>query len=284
VVQPTTLIGTDELTALRTAYEAEGARVAFVPTMGALHEGHLSLVATARQRADRVIASIFVNPLQFGPSEDLARYPRTLKADLDLLATLEVEAVFVPNAAMMYPDGFQTYVHNKEMAQSMDGISRKGHFEGVLTVVLKLLNLVRPHVAIFGKKDYQQWRLIERMVRDLAVPVEVVGAETLREADGLAMSSRNRYLSDTERPVATRLHQGLTTAKAAYDGGAREAPALIEAFQKVAGAVQGLAIEYVEVRERTQLTPVTGTIERPVVMLVAAKLGTTRLIDNLEIG
>lgn len=252
--------------------------------MGALHEGHLSLVALARQRADRVIASIFVNPLQFGPAEDFSRYPRTLKADLELLSTLEVEAVFVPNAATMYPEGFQTHVYNNDMAKDLCGASRKGHFEGVLTVVLKLFNLVRPHLAIFGKKDYQQWRLIERMVKDLALPLEVLGAETLRDPDGLAMSSRNRYLSDTERPLATRLFQGLTAAADAYKAGRRLPRELLDAFHNVAGGVPGIELEYAELRRRETLKPFQDKVDGPAVMLVAARVGTTRLIDNVEIG
>jgi pantoate--beta-alanine ligase len=189
---PMTLISLSELTDVRNGWEREGAKVVFVPTMGALHEGHMQLVRVARQHGSRVIVSIFVNPTQFGPNEDFAKYPRTLAADLELLAKEKVDAVFLPNAMSMYPDGFQTYVINKTMAKGLCGAVRPGHFEGVLTVVLKLFNLVRPHTAIFGKKDYQQWRLIERMVKDLHLPVMVLGQDTVRESDGLAMSSRNR--------------------------------------------------------------------------------------------
>ena len=161
---PKTLITLEELGNVRHGWATDGARVAFVPTMGALHEGHLSLVKQARGLADRVMVSIFVNPTQFGPTEDFAKYPRTLKADLELLSTLEVEAVFLPNAQTVYPDGYQTFVHNQVMSQGLCGATRKNHFEGVLTVVLKLFNLVQPHVAVFGKKDYQQWRLIEKKI------------------------------------------------------------------------------------------------------------------------
>lgn len=250
--------------------------------MGALHEGHLSLALAARTLADRVVVSVFVNPLQFGPSEDFSRYPRTLKADLDLLVPIGVDAVFVPNAAMMYPEGFQTTLHNSGMADDLDGRVRKGHFDGVLTVVLKLFNLVQPDVALFGKKDYQQWRLIERMVADLNLPVEVRGAETMREPDGLAMSSRNRYLSDTERPIAVRLSMGLKAARDLFKGGERSPAALIQAFDKVAGHTQGLALEYCEVRRQADLAPFDAKVDVPAVMLVAAKVGTTRLIDNME--
>lgn len=281
---PTTLISLAELESVRGAWEADGARVAFVPTMGALHQGHLSLVQKARTLADHVIVSIFVNPLQFGPKEDFSRYPRTLKSDLDLLTPLGVEAVFLPNATTMYPEGFQTNVTNREMSQGLCGASRPGHFDGVLTVVLKLLNLVRPHVAVFGKKDYQQWRLIERMALDLNLRTEILGVDTLREADGLAMSSRNRYLSDTERPVAARLHQGLSAARDAFKAGKRDPKELVDAFLKVTGAVQGIDLEYAELRRQRDLTPFTEKVADPAVLLVAARVGTTRLIDNLELG
>lgn len=281
---PTTLISPAELKALRDEWSTEGARVAFVPTMGALHAGHLSLVKAARAEADRVIVSIFVNPLQFGPTEDFSRYPRSLKADLDLLTPAGVEAVYVPNAATIYPEGYQTVVHNKEMADGLCGAARVGHFDGVLTVVLKLFNLVRPDVAIFGKKDYQQWRLIERMALDLNLSVRVVGAEILRDPDGLAMSSRNRYLADTERPVATRLYQGLSAAREAHAAGKRTSTDLLEAFDKVVGGVAGVELEYVEVRRQHDLTSFTDKIDAPAVMLVAARVGTTRLIDNVEMA
>lgn len=281
-MEPKTLITFAELTAVRDEWDRDGARVAFVPTMGALHEGHLSLVKQARGIADRVIVSIFVNPTQFGPSEDFAKYPRTLRADLELLQTQNVEAVFLPNAQTIYPDGYQTYVHNKDMAQTLDGLSRKGHFEGVLTVVLKLFNLTRPHVAIFGKKDYQQWRLIERMAVDLNLPLQIMGGETLREADGLAMSSRNRYLSDVERKLATRLHQGLLAGKEAAKA-KNDAQAVIDAFKKVVGEVPGIDLEYVELRRQRDLKPVEGNIGQAAVLLTAARVGTTRLIDNLEL-
>lgn len=280
-MEPQTLITLAELKALRDGWDRDGARVAFVPTMGALHEGHLSLVKQARQVADRVLVSIFVNPTQFGPSEDFAKYPRTLKADLELLGLQNVEAVFLPNAQSMYPDGYETYVHNKGMAQTLDGLTRKNHFEGVCTVVLKLFNLTRPHLAIFGKKDYQQWRIIEKMVDDLNLPVQVMGGETLREADGLAMSSRNRYLSDVERKLAPRLHQGLIAGKEAAKK--KDAKAVLDAFRKVVAEVPGIDLEYVELRRQKDLKPVEGKIDQPAVLLTAARIGTTRLIDNLEL-
>jgi pantoate--beta-alanine ligase len=278
------LVSRDELAAARARWRAANARVALVPTMGALHEGHLSLVRAARPLADKVVVSIFVNPTQFGPNEDFSRYPRTLKADLDLLAPESVEAVFLPNTATMYPDGFQTYVHNKDMALGLCGATRKGHFEGVLTVVLKLLNLVRPHVAVFGKKDYQQWRVIERMARDIDLDVEIVGRDTLRESDGLAMSSRNRYLSPEERPQAARIYEGLRAAQAVLAGGDKSRDAALAAFRAVIAKAPGLQVEYAELRARESLAPVGETVEGPVVLATALRLGATRLIDNLEMG
>lgn len=283
-VEPTTLISPEELTALRDAWERDGERVAFIPTMGALHEGHLSLVRTARAvGAERVVVSIFVNPIQFGPSEDFEKYPRTLKSDLDLLAPLNVDAVFLPNAAMMYPAGFQTYVTNRAMSDGLCGASRPGHFDGVLTVVLKLFNLVRPHVAIFGKKDYQQWRLIERMAFDLNLRLSVIGAETLREHDGLALSSRNRYLSPAERMIAVRISRGLFAARDAAKGGKATASVVLDAFRKVVGDGPEIRTEYAEVRRQHDLMRIDGALDAPAVMIVAARVGTTRLIDNLEL-
>ena len=281
---PKTLITLAELREQRDAWERDGVTVAFVPTMGALHAGHLSLVDQARTLADRVIVSVFVNPIQFGPNEDFAKYPRTLAADLELLGAKGVEAVFLPNATTMYPEGFQTYVHNTEMAQGLCGASRKNHFEGVLTVVLKLFHLVRPHVAVFGKKDYQQWRLIGRMVEDLNLPLTVVGGETLRETDGLAMSSRNRYLAPDERQAAICLYRGLAAAKErAQDAGA-EASAVVQAFLDVVQLEPQVALEYVELRRQKDLSSLEGSLDAPAVLLAAAHVGGTRLIDNIEIG
>jgi len=281
-VQPPTVIHANELQALRNEWTTQ--RVAFVPTMGALHDGHVSLVKEARKRADRVVVSIFVNPTQFGPTEDFDKYPRTLKADLEALAPHGVDGVFLPNATTMYPEGYETYVHSKGMAKTLDGLSRPGHFEGVLTVVLKLFNLVRPHVAIFGKKDYQQWRVITKMVEDLNVPVEVVGAETLREPDGLAMSSRNRYLTPDDRKKAACLSQGLKAAQIMVKTGQKQTAAVTEAFMKCVRPIEGVALEYAEIRRQRNLEPFGAVIDAPAVMLAEAKLGSTRLIDNMELG
>ena len=194
-------------------WKSAGETVFFVPTMGALHDGHLSLVRQAKSEGARVVVSIFVNPLQFGPTEDFARYPRTLKDDVEKLKTVDADVVFAPSAAEIYPAGFQTTLHNKQMANGLCGKVRPGHFDGMLTVVLKLLNIVSPDVALFGKKDYQQWRLIERMARDLDVPVEIRGCDTIREKDGLAMSSRNERLSESARKEAKFIHKILLQAK-----------------------------------------------------------------------
>lgn len=283
---PATLIAPADVKALRDDWEKKGERVAFVPTMGALHAGHLSLVERAKTLAQRVVVSIFVNPIQFGPNEDFEKYPRTMRADLDLLAPLGVDAVFLPNSASMYPEGYETYVTNRgEAAKGLCGAARPGHFDGVLTVVLKLFNLVRPHVAIFGKKDYQQWRLIETMARDLCLSVEVLGQDTLREKDGLAMSSRNRYLSPAERMIALRISEGLFAARDVVKGakGIASAEAALEKFRGIAKDGAELKLEYVEVRRQRDLALLTGPIAAPAVMIVAARVGSTRLIDNLEL-
>jgi len=281
---PMTLISLSELTDVRNGWEREGAKVVFVPTMGALHEGHMQLVRAARRHGSRVIVSIFVNPTQFGPNEDFAKYPRTLGPDLELLAKENVDAVFLPNAMSMYPDGFQTYVINKAMAKGLCGAVRPGHFEGVLTVVLKLFNLVRPHTAIFGKKDYQQWRLIERMARDLHLPVVVLGQDTVREPDGLAMSSRNRYLSEGDRKLAARISSGLRAAKQAVSGGEKDGRAVMQACESELSAEPGITIEYLELRRQSDLSAFEQEIDAPAVLVVACRIGSTRLIDNMEMG
>lgn len=282
--QPITLITPEDVMALRQAWAREQARVAFVPTMGALHQGHLSLVKQGSALADKVLVSIFVNPLQFGPNEDFDKYPRTLKADVELLSSLKVDAVFLPTTANMYPDGFQTHVHNHTLAADLEGKSRPGHYDGVLTVVLKLLNIVRPEVAIFGKKDYQQWRLIERMALDLCLPSRIIGGETLREADGLALSSRNRYLDDRQRLVAGKIYQALEAAKAVFGRGNRHPTALLGACTQILSDVPEINLEYAELRRQADLTAFSGQVDAPCVLLIAARVGTTRLIDNLELG
>lgn len=264
------------------AARARGERIAFVPTMGALHAGHVALLAEGRRRADRLVLSIFVNPTQFGPGEDLARYPRDLEGDLGKAAAAGVDAAFVPQPAAMYGAGHQTFVQVRELEQGLCGDRRPGHFVGVATVVLKLLNIVRPHLALFGEKDFQQLAVVRRMVRDLDVPVEIVAAPTVREPDGLALSSRNAYLSPDDRRRAAALSAGLRAARARFQAGERRASVLVEAaLAEIAPAVDRL--DYLEVRDADTLAPLDLVAERPAVVLTAAYVGGTRLIDNLRL-
>ncbi len=261
-----------------------GRRLALVPTMGYLHDGHLSLMREGRGRADVVATSIFVNPTQFGPTEDLSRYPRDLEGDLARCASAGVEAVFAPEPAEMYPPGFQTYVDVEKVSQGLCGARRPGHFRGVATVVTKLLCILKPHVALFGEKDYQQLQVIRALERDLNLGVEIVGMPTIREADGLALSSRNAYLSPEDRKRALALSRGLSAAQALYKEGMREAQALVGAVRRELEAA-GLREDYVELMDATSLTPLSAvTPGQPARLLVAAFVGTTRLIDNQPIG
>ncbi|NHA14785.1 pantoate--beta-alanine ligase [Thioalkalivibrio sp. XN279] len=258
-----------------------GARVAFVPTMGNLHQGHLDLVHAAAAAADRVVVSIFVNPLQFGPGEDFAAYPRTLEDDLARLEGSACSLVFAPPEAVMYPSGRTgtTRVEVPGLADLLCGASRPGHFAGVTTVVAKLFNLVQPDLAAFGQKDYQQLTIVRRMVADLDFPVEILGVPTRREADGLAMSSRNRYLGAAERRVAPALHGALQAAADALRRGERDFVALQQAgMDNIRSA--GMSPEYFEVRRQDDLGTPNGN-DRNLVVLAASKLGRARLIDNL---
>lgn len=261
-----------------------GARVALVPTMGALHAGHLSLVDAAREQAEWVALSIFVNPLQFGPTEDLDRYPRTLERDLALAAERGVDLVFAPAAAEMYPRGepLVSVVPTGPLAERLDGASRPGHFRGVLTVVAKLFGIFQPDVAVFGQKDYQQAALIRRMAADLDLPVEVRVAPTVRDPDGLALSSRNAYLSMEERSRALSLSAGLARARGLFDAGERDAGALRAAIRHPMAAA-GVREEYAEIADPATLEPLARA-EPGAVALVAARVGATRLIDNVLLG
>ncbi len=252
----------------------------FVPTMGYLHEGHLSLVRRARAENDRVAVSIFVNPTQFGPHEDYARYPRDLERDLRLLEPLGVDLVFVPSVEEMYPPGFQTWVIVEEVSRPLEGASRPGHFRGVATVVAKLFNILQPDRAYFGQKDAQQTVVIRRMVQDLNIPVEIVICPTVREPDGLAMSSRNTYLSPEERRAATVLFRALQAAKARYEAGERDAEGLREAMREVIRAEPLARIDYVSVAHPETLQELER-VEGPALLSLAVYIGTTRLIDNL---
>jgi pantoate--beta-alanine ligase len=267
----------------RAAERASGRRVALVPTMGYLHEGHLALIARARRHADSVVLSVFVNPLQFGPNEDFARYPRDLARDRSLAAAHGVDVLFTPLVEAMYPPGAEIRVVAGETAERWEGSARPGHFTGVLTVVAKLFHLVQPDVACFGQKDIQQVILIQRLIRDLDWPIELAVAPIVREADGLAMSSRNVYLSAEERDKALALHRGLRGAVEAWEGGERAATVLQRIVQASLRAVSGVRAEYIAVVEPQQMRPVkvapAGTI-----LAVAAWVGTTRLIDNVILG
>ncbi len=256
----------------------DGARTALVPTMGALHEGHLALVARASELAPTVVVSIFVNPLQFGPAEDLDRYPRDLASDLASLTGHGVDCVFAPSVAEMYPDGApQITVSGGPVAGLFEGASRPGHFDGMLTVVAKLLGIVRPEVALFGQKDAQQLFLVQRMVRDLDIASRIEPVATVREADGLALSSRNRYLSPEERAAAPVLHRALAAAGSAASGGS---PAARDAALALLRQEPRIELDYLEIVDPRSFRPVADDHRGPARVLVAARLGATRLIDN----
>lgn len=261
------------------AWRREGRRIALVPTMGFLHAGHLSLVRLAGQMADKVVVSIFVNPTQFGPGEDLEAYPRDPERDGRLLAAEGVHVLFLPSAAEMYPEGYQTQVSLDRLPQHLCGVSRPVHFGGVATVVLKLLHIAKPHLAVFGEKDYQQLLVVRRMVRDLNLEVEIVGAPTVREADGLAMSSRNAYLADGQRPAALTLSQALAQARHQVAAGERRAAAVIATAVRTIESQTGTAIDYVKICDPDTLDDV-AVIDRPVRMALAVRVGRSRLIDN----
>lgn len=267
-----------ELKADLCAQRAAGRSIGVVPTMGALHEGHLSLVDAARRDCDVIVATIFVNPTQFGPGEDFSKYPRTLAADVEKLATRGVEIVFAPEAAAMYGPEHATKVILAGPALSLEGDFRPTHFEGVATIVLKLFNLVQPDRAYFGRKDFQQVMVVQRMVADLDVPVEVIVCPTLREPDGLAMSSRNVYLSPDERRRALSLSQALGRARQLVAGGERNAEVVLGEMHSILRAADA-AIDYVALCSATTLAPLER-IEGPTVALIAARIGGTRLIDN----
>jgi pantoate--beta-alanine ligase len=264
-------------------WRAAGLTVGIVPTMGALHEGHLSLVRLAKSRADRVLASVFVNPTQFGPNEDFDAYPRDEARDADLLASAGCDLLFAPGVAEMYPPGASTTVTVAGVSEPLDGQARPGHFAGVATIVTKLLNQAQPDVAVFGEKDYQQLQVIKRLVRDLDMPVEVIGAPTARAQDGLALSSRNAYLTAAERAIAPTLGQALRAAAAALRGGARVDAVEAQALAEIRAA--GFSpIDYFEVRGASDLARQgPGPIEGDARILVAGRLGKTRLIDNMAV-
>lgn len=271
--------------ALRNAvarYRREHDRVALVPTMGALHDGHLSLVRQAQRRADRVVVSIFVNPAQFAPTEDFTTYPRTFKSDVAALSALDVDLVWAPTVKVMYPEGFATKIALDGPAKAgLEDAARPHFFSGVATVVSKLFLQVMPDIAIFGEKDYQQLKVITQMARDLDLPVKVVGAATVREKDGLAMSSRNAYLTPAQRDLAPTLYRALKQTAANIKSGKPLAEAVAQGRRMVEQAE--FAVDYFEARNAATLAPVTTRKEGPIRLLVAARIGKTRLIDNIGV-
>lgn len=257
----------------------ENRRVGLVPTMGALHEGHLSLVTRAKQDCDVAVATIFVNPTQFGPNEDFSKYPRTLETDLEKLATVGCDYVFVPAADEIYRSGHSTYVDPPHVASQWEGAIRPGHFRGVTTIVLKLFMMVPAHIAFFGRKDYQQVAVIKGMVDDLNLPIRIETCDTIRESDGLAMSSRNRYLSADERQRALSLSRALNTAKEMISHGERDVSTIEAAMAELLLAAPVDKIDYAKIVHADTLETLSQ-IESPAVAILAARLGTTRLIDN----
>lgn len=265
------------------AWRAVGEAVALVPTMGALHAGHLALVEAARARGGRVVATIFVNPAQFAPEEDFGSYPRTEREDAAKLAARGVDLLFAPPVEEVYPRGFATSVRVAGVSEGLCGASRPGHFEGVATVVAKLLNQSLPDAAFFGEKDYQQLQVIRRLAADLDVPVEIVGVPTVREADGLALSSRNAYLSVAERRVAPALYRVLTRLAAALADGHDDIDGIVAGGRAELGCAGFTSVEYLALRDAATLMPIGG-LERPARLLAAVWLGPTRLIDNLPVA
>ena len=258
--------------------------IGFVPTMGALHEGHLSLMREARAQCDTLVVSIFVNPTQFGPAEDFTKYPRDLDRDAALLAGEHVDYLFAPSASDIYPPEFSTYVTVEGLSEQLEGASRQGHFRGVATVVAILLNIVRPDVAFFGQKDAQQAAVLKRMVRDLAFDTKVVVLPIVREESGLALSSRNAYLTDEQKRAATVLHRGLLRASQAYRDGERSAERLIEMVSSTIAAEPLARVDYISLNDAETFQPLVQVEERPALLSVAVYIGKTRLIDNMVLG
>jgi pantoate--beta-alanine ligase len=259
-----------------------GQVVGLVPTMGALHDGHASLLRQAREESEVVVASIFVNPTQFGPNEDFNRYPRTLDADLQVCAANGVDLVFAPEADVLYPPGFRTFVEVTGLQDVLEGVSRPGHFRGVATVVLKLFDIVRPGLAFFGQKDAQQARIIKQMVQDLQVPVVIRVGPTVREPDGLALSSRNRYLDPAQRSQAPILHRALTAARARVEAGERDPEAVRRVLIETVTTAPDAVLDYAAVVREDTLQP-PPRLSGEVLLALAVRFGTTRLIDNVPL-
>jgi len=262
----------------------EGKVIAFVPTMGYLHEGHLSLMREGRKRADVLVVSIFVNPTQFGPKEDLNKYPRDLDRDIKLMDTVGVDVVFYPSAEEMYPVGYETFVNLDEVTKYLCGASRPNHFRGVSTVCAKLFNCVLPHLAIFGRKDYQQLKVIEKMVRDLNMDVGIIGMPIARESDGLAMSSRNSYLDSGERRAGLCLYKAIVGVRELFDNGERRVGALLDRAVGIIMNEELARIDYVKIAHPENLTDLIGVVWDKAMLAMAINIGNTRLIDNTVLG
>ncbi len=275
-----TIIGLDELRASRLSLSGT---VGLVPTMGYLHEGHLSLIHLAKSECDNVVVSIFVNPTQFGANEDLSKYPRDLERDLSLIEPLGVDLVWTPTPEIMYPTGYQTWVEVDAITRPLEGSMRPTHFKGVTTVVAKLFNAVQPHKAYFGQKDAQQAAVIRQMTRDLNFPLEVIVCPTVREADGLAMSSRNKYLEGADRKAATVLFRALSAAKNAYESGERKADKLRELMKEVLASEPRVTVQYVSCADYDSLAEL-DVVKGKTLLSIAVMLGKTRLIDNVVLG
>jgi pantoate--beta-alanine ligase len=272
-----------EMQAFSEASRNQGKKISFVPTMGYLHQGHAHLMQEARKLGDVLIVSIFVNPTQFGPGEDFEKYPRDWERDAQLCESAGVDVIFAPTAEEMYPQGYQTSITVSQVSRNLCGASRPTHFQGVATVVAKLFNCVKPHVALFGEKDFQQLVVIQRMVKDLNMDIQIIGVPTVREQDGLAMSSRNTYLSADERMSALSLSRGLIRARELFQRGERSAHVLIETVREMIEKEQGTAVDYIKICDRETLKDV-DTIAGPAVMALAVKIGKARLIDNIALG
>lgn len=276
----------ESVSAIRQAvgnYRRRGEQVGFVPTMGSLHEGHLSLVRLAKANANRVVVSIFVNPTQFESPDDLDKYPSDIARDLDLLASLDVDAVFLPDIGTMYPDGAETFVETVRLANIWHGLVRPGHFRGVSTVVCKLFNIVAPDIAVFGEKDYQQLHVIRRMVDDLFMPIDIIAGSTVREADGLAMSSRNQRLSAKDRQGASVLYQSLKMANAMVAAGTT-VDALRQTVTDAIAAEPRAKLEMLDICAAHDLSEVSGAVEMPLALMVYAQFGEVLLIDQIVVS
>ena len=265
------------------ALRLSGQKISFVPTMGYFHEGHLSLMREARKTADHVVVSIYVNPTQFGPKEDFSKYPRDFERDAQMAQSVDVDTIFFPSNQEMYPNAYQTYVDVEKVTQNLCGMSRPGHFRGVTTICCKLFNIVKPHSAIFGQKDFQQLAAIKRMVADLNMDMEIIGLPTFREPDGLAMSSRNVYLSPEERSSALSLVGALKRVQKLYAEGERNAAVMIHQAEKLIKSANFTDIDYIKICDTATLEDV-NEVKGEVVMALAVKVGKTRLIDNSVLG